>query len=61
MELCDKIASIAIFLGCGVGELVSRIVMMDRFKTNQQEFSDSLELQAITTSSLSFQIWHVKC
>ena len=49
------------FLGCDVGELVGKMLMINRFKINQQKFSHSLELWAITTISFSFQIWYVKC
>ena len=49
------------FLGCDARELVGKMLMIDRFKINQQKFSNSLKLWATTTSSLSFQMWHVRC
>ena len=45
------------FLSCDAGEVVGRMLLMDRFKINQQKKFNS----TITPISLSFQIWHVRC
>ena len=50
-----KLCELQFYFGCDVGELVGRILKMDRFQINQQKFNNSLELWAITTISLSFQ------
>ena len=39
-----KVYELEHFLGCDVGKLVSKMLMIDRFKINQKEFNDSLEI-----------------
>ena len=56
-----KLYELQFFLGYDVGELAGKMFMIDRFKINQQKFSNSLKLWAITTISLSFQMWHMRC
>ena len=56
-----RLYELQFFLDCDVGELVGKMFKIDRFKINEQKFSNSLKLWAITTSSLSFQILHIIC
>ena len=49
-----ELYELEIFLGCDVGELESKMLMIDRFKINQHKFNSLLELWAITTISLFF-------
>ena len=37
-----KLYELQFFPSCDVGELVGKMLMLDRFKINQQEFSNSI-------------------
>ena len=51
-----KLYELQFFSSCDPRELVGKMLIIDRFKINQHKFNSSLELWAITTISLSFQI-----